>query len=82
MPGPGHEWGHVMAGAMQSGIEDPKGTVKPAPRRRWLTILVVVTTVLALYVGAVIWVNQRLETDIQKSIHVLPADNQDHSAGE
>jgi hypothetical protein len=28
------------------------------------------------------WVNQRLQTDIQKSIHVLPADNQDHSVGE
>ena len=67
---------------MQTRIEDPNGTAKPTPRRRWLVILIVVVTVLALYAGALAWVNQRLQTDIQKSIHVLPADNQDHSAGE
>ncbi len=67
---------------MQTGIEDPDAAVKPAPRRRWLVILIMVITVLALYAGALAWVNQRLQTDIQKSIHVVPADNQDHSAGE
>ncbi len=67
---------------MQTGIDDQRGTVKPAPRRRWLPIVIVVVTVLALYAGALMWVNQRLQTDIQKSIHVVPADNQDHSAGE
>ncbi len=74
--------GLVMVGMMQSGIEDPKGTVKPTARRRWLAILIAVVTILALYAGALAWVNQRLQTDIQKSIHTLPADNQDHSAGE
>jgi hypothetical protein len=72
-----------MVGAMQTGIEDPSGPVKQAPRRRrWLVIVLVLVAVLALYAGALAWVNQRLQTDIQKSIHVLPADNQDHSVGE
>ncbi len=71
-----------MVGAMQTGIEDCNGTPKPAPRRRWLVILVAIVTVLALYAGALAWVNQRLQTDIQKSIHVPPVVNQDHSAGE
>ena len=71
-----------MVGAMQTGVEKPSGPVKQAPRRRWLVVVLVIVTVLALYAGALVWVNQRLQTDIQKSIHVLPADNQDHTAGE
>lgn len=71
-----------MVGAMQTGIEEPGGPVKQAPRRRWLVVVLVIVTVLALYAGALAWVNQRLQTDIQKSIHVLPAANQDHSVGE
>lgn len=66
---------------MQTRIEDSNGTLKPAPRRRWLTITIVVVALLALYAGALMWVNQRLQIDIQKSIHVLPADSQDHPAG-
>ncbi len=72
----------MLLGTMQTGMENRNGTVTPAPRRRWLVILLVIVIVLALYVGALAWVNQRLQTDIQKSIHVPPAVNQDHSAGE
>ena len=71
-----------MGNTMQTRTEDTNGTVKPMPRRRWLPMVIIGVVVLALYAGALGWVNQRLQTDIQKSIHTVPADNQDHSAGE
>lgn len=53
----------------------------PLRRRRWLIALVVGVVLLALYAGALTWVTQRLQTDIQKSIHPLPAAIEDHRAG-
>ena len=50
-------------------------------RRRWLIALVVGVVLLALYAGALTWVTQRLQTDIQKSIHPLPAAIEDHRTG-
>ena len=50
-------------------------------RRRWLIALVVGVVLIALYAGALTWVTQRLQTDIQKSIHPLPAAIEDHRAG-
>lgn len=71
-----------MGSTVQPGIEPAKGMVQPTPRRRWLTMIAIGAIVLALYAGALGWVNERLQTDIQKSIHAVPADNQDHSARE
>ncbi len=67
---------------MQTRVEDQNAAVESSPRRRWMGIVIAVVVVLALYAGALLWVNQRLQTDIQKSIHTLPVDNQDHPAGQ
>ena len=50
-------------------------------RRRWLIALAIGAVLLALYAGALTWVTQRLQTDIEKSIHPLPAVIEDHRAG-
>ena len=41
-------------------------------QRRWRVGLSIAGLLLVLYVGALAWTTQRLETDIQKSIHALP----------
>ncbi len=53
----------------------------PLRRRRWLIALAIGAVLLALYAGALTWVTQRLQTDIEKSIHPLPAAIEDHRAG-
>lgn len=56
-------------------------TAKPPPRaaqKRWWMIAVTATIVLALYAGALTWATQRLESDIQKSMHVLSGPIPDH----
>lgn len=72
---------HVMqAQVEQARVESAGAVIKH--RRRWVTLVVTSVIVLALYAGALSWVNQRLQTDIRKSIHTLPTVNQDHSGGE
>ena len=51
-------------------------------RARWLIALATGVVLLGIYAGALTWVTQRLETDIQKSIRPLPAAVEDHRAGE
>lgn len=51
----------------------PSGAVRTTSFwRRWRVGLSIAGLVLLLYVGALTWTTQRLETDIQKSIHALP----------
>lgn len=50
-------------------------------RRHWLIGLTIGALLLAAYAGALTWVSQRLETDIQKSIRPLPASLEDHQHG-
>jgi hypothetical protein len=57
------------------------GQVPPILRRRWLIALAIGVVLLALYAGALTWLTQRLQTDVQKSIHPLPAAIEDHRAG-
>jgi hypothetical protein len=56
---------HVMQ-AIQSN-----DTIRP--RRRWLTVLCVGIVLLTIYAGSLAWVTRRLQVDIQKSIHPVPA---------
>ena len=46
---------------------------RPASRRRWLVVAIVALLVLGSYAGALAWVTRRLEIDVQKSIHPVPA---------
>ncbi|MEO6263889.1 MAG: hypothetical protein ABIO58_02815 [Luteimonas sp.] len=52
--------------------------VSPRRRRRWLIVLAICVVLAGIYAGALTWVTQRLETDIQKSIRPLPAMVEDH----
>ena len=45
---------------------------KPAGRRRWI-VAIAVLVLLGGYAVALTWVGRRLETDVQKSIHPMPA---------
>lgn len=45
---------------------------KPAGRRRWI-VAIAVLLLLGGYAAALTWVGRRLETDVQKSIHPMPA---------
>ena len=44
-----------------------------APRKRWLVIALVTALVLGSYAAGLAWVARRLEADVQKSIHPVPA---------
>lgn len=45
---------------------------KPVGRRRWI-VAIAVLVLLGGYAAALTWVGRRLETDVQKSIHPMPA---------
>jgi ferric-dicitrate binding protein FerR (iron transport regulator) len=45
----------------------------PARRRQWWIAALALIVLLAGYAGALAWVTNRLEIDIQKSIHPAPA---------
>ena len=44
-----------------------------APRRRWRVIAIVAVLLLGSYAAGLAWVARRLEIDVQKSIHPVPA---------
>lgn len=68
---------------MQASRSSDAGLAPPRfRRRRWLIALAVGIALLAIYAGALTWVTQRLQTDIQKSIRPLPAVIADHRTGE
>jgi hypothetical protein len=46
---------------------------RPAVRRRWIVVGIAILLVLGAYAGALAWVGQRLEIDVQRSIHPVPA---------
>ena len=45
----------------------------PARRRHWRIGVLALIALLAGYAGALAWVTNRLEIDVQKSIHPAPA---------
>jgi hypothetical protein len=45
----------------------------PARRRRWWIAIGLGAVMLALYAAGLAWVTRRLEADMQKSIHPVPA---------
>ena len=58
----------------------PDATATPRRRRAW-TIGVVALLLLA-YAIALAWVSRRLEADVQRSLHPLPAVQHDARAGD
>ncbi|MFL6591921.1 MAG: hypothetical protein ACJ8GK_04335 [Luteimonas sp.] len=42
-------------------------------RKRWLVLSLVAALVLGSYAAGLAWVARRLEIDMQKSIHAVPA---------
>lgn len=58
------------------------GTLPSTRRRRWWIGATLVVLLLAVYAAALTWTTRRLEVDIQKSIHVLPAVDVARRAGD
>ena len=52
----------------------------PPQRRRWGRTIIVVSLVLLAYAVALAWATRRLEADVQRSLHPLPAVQQDSRA--
>jgi len=54
----------------------------PAPGwwRRWWRAIAIVALLLLAYAVALAWVTRRLEADVQKSLHPLPAVQHDARA--
>ena len=66
------------------GTETTREAANAAPathRRRWCIAAMLVVGVLVVYAGALTWVTQRLQVDIQKSIHPAVSIS-DHRGGE
>jgi hypothetical protein len=57
----------------------PDATATPRRRRAWWTIAVVALLLLA-YAIALAWATRRLEADVQRSLHPLPAVQHDARA--
>ncbi len=56
-----------------SGPSDPTATLSPLRRRRWWVAGVIGVLLLVVYVLALAWVTQRLQNDVEKSIHPVQA---------
>jgi uncharacterized membrane protein HdeD (DUF308 family) len=56
-----------------SGSSDPAATLAPSRRRRWWVLGTIGVLLLVLYVVALAWVTQRLQSDVENSIHPVQA---------
>lgn len=62
-----------------SSSSDPTATLTPLRRRRWWRAGVIGVLLLVMYVVALAWVTQRLQSDVEKSIHPVQALQPGHS---
>jgi type VI protein secretion system component VasF len=56
-----------------SGSSDGAAALAPSRRRRWWMLGTIGVLLLVLYVVALAWVTQRLQTDVENSIHPVQA---------